>query len=584
MNAWKIQVFLPIFFCLVIAPQAYSSVFDVNNSGVVEPAISLLLSLCLSMLLISRKDTTYYLTPFELACIAFILFNIAKVFAGNTFSAAYWLLVAVLYFLFKKINSLVSARVYSRILISIVSINLLSFTAFAAWQHFFTPKTIDLFYFPNKSIFGIVLASQLSFIIPLYFSKKTKEGLPKMMKLGILCIITGAATLLIFTNGRAAWFGLGAAIFYMLIQTKKWEIKKISIIAVPGLIIFLSVLYFYKSGSSAGRTLIYKISAVMLRENWLFGIGNGQFRVRYNEYQAAYFSTHDINSKEALLADNSFYSFNDLFQFTIENGVIGDLLVLAIMFLLFRQIKGARIRSQNKQLVLASSTSLICVLAGSLFSYPLQIFPIQLQVTLCLSIINTFTSDPKQQIILPQIWIRSSKIIPNLISGLLVVHFYYYYKFRRKCVAAHELKRAGFKQLALKKYRELNDSYIKDGNVSYRYAQELYYNSQLLKAKEVLTKAKRYYCSNDVYKLSAAIEEELGSYKQAEKEYKTAVYMVPNRMISRKNLIDFYIKIKDTAKAIYWANSIVNMPVKIPSKITVNIQKTVKRILIDIKK
>jgi hypothetical protein len=60
--------------------------------------------------------------------------------------------------------------------------------------------------------------------------------------------------------------------------------------------------------------------------------------------------------------------------------------------------------------------------------------------------------------------------------------------------------------------------------------------------------------------------------------------MVPNRMISRKNLLDFYLERKDTTNAIYWANSIINMPVKINSEITRNMQQKTKEILLQLRK
>ena len=99
------------------------------------------------------------------------------------------------------------------------------------------------------------------------------------------------------------------------------------------------------------------------------------------------------------------------------------------------------------------------------------------------------------------------------------------------------------------------------------------------KAAKILSIGKRYYSSNEVYKLSASIENELQNYAQAEKDYKTVIYMVPNRMISRSNLLDFYIERKDTANAIYWANSIIHMPVKIPTNNTEIIQQKTKEIL-----
>jgi len=94
-----------------------------------------------------------------------------------------------------------------------------------------------------------------------------------------------------------------------------------------------------------------------------------------------------------------------------------------------------------------------------------------------------------------------------------------------------------------------------------------------------LSIAKKYYSSNEVYKLSASIEAELKNYKQTEGDLKTVINMVPNRMQSRLNMVEFYLEQKDTANARYWANSIINMPVKIISPTTSGIQKRAKEIL-----
>jgi len=170
------------------------------------------------------------------------------------------------------------------------------------------------------------------------------------------------------------------------------------------------------------------------------------------------------------------------------------------------------------------------------------------------------------------------------LSVLLSVHFAFYFNYKTKCYQAFELNRTGFKQKAFEKYKELNSAYIKDGHVLYFYAQELYYRNQLQEALQVLSKAKMYYCNHEVYKLSAAIENELQNFTAAVKNYKTAIYMVPNRMISRADLLDFYLERKDTANAIFWANSILNMPVKIPSIITRNIQLKIKKELAQLSK
>ena len=81
-------------------------------------------------------------------------------------------------------------------------------------------------------------------------------------------------------------------------------------------------------------------------------------------------------------------------------------------------------------------------------------------------------------------------------------------------------------------------------------AQQLYYSNRLAEAKEILDNCRLYYVDNKVYKLKADIEKELKMYPEAEKSYLRAIYMVPNRMGSRLDLLNFYVARNDTTKAI----------------------------------
>jgi tetratricopeptide (TPR) repeat protein len=89
---------------------------------------------------------------------------------------------------------------------------------------------------------------------------------------------------------------------------------------------------------------------------------------------------------------------------------------------------------------------------------------------------------------------------------------------------------------------------------------------------------------NEVYKLSAAIALETGQIEQAEKDYLTALYMVPNRMRSRYDLMNFYLSARDTSKAINWGKSLLKMQVKIPTGTTKNLQQQTKNILQSLRK
>jgi tetratricopeptide (TPR) repeat protein len=250
-----------------------------------------------------------------------------------------------------------------------------------------------------------------------------------------------------------------------------------------------------------------------------------------------------------------------------------------IIYLFIRQVKKIITNDKNNHLFIAATASLICIVVGGLVSYPLQIFPIVFQFIVCLAIINTYSSADKIRIELPEKLKRIPIIIFALLGFYLIVYFYSNFQFSRKNLEAFEFERMGYRQNALKVYKELGNSVIKDGNMLYSYAKALYYSNQPIRAAQVLKVAKKYYCSNAVYKLSAQINQELGNHHQAEKDYQTAVYMVPNRMISRYDLLNYYIEQKDTSNIIYWSHSIAKMPVKVPSQLAKGLQMKAKTIL-----
>jgi tetratricopeptide (TPR) repeat protein len=150
---------------------------------------------------------------------------------------------------------------------------------------------------------------------------------------------------------------------------------------------------------------------------------------------------------------------------------------------------------------------------------------------------------------------------------------------KQKEKEAFDLSLYGYKIEGIKKYKQLVMKYPKTGYNWFLYARQLYYSNRLPEALESLNECRKYYVDNSVYKLKADIEYELNNYKTAEKNYLRAIYMVPNRMGSRFDLLNFYIARKDTTNAIYWANSILNMPVKVVSEKTENMQKVTKEIL-----
>jgi tetratricopeptide (TPR) repeat protein len=423
--------------------------------------------------------------------------------------------------------------------------------------------------FPNSSIAGICIAVLLLFLIP-FIIRRNNKWLIFLLTSGVLFF----SALLLLSNSRAGWLGFAVGCSFVFCRYSSWQKRWVLVLLTLGLFFFLLLyLYFYKQDSSAGRTHIYSISLEMLSDNWVWGIGIGKFKARFNEYQADYFFTHSIDNKRALLADNTFYAFNDYLQWVIESGIIGLLLLQLFLYLTISRI--IHLLKQNRPIIIAVTSALICVAVAALFSYPLQVIPIQALVLVCL---GSIVFCPAQKLCVSKKQKITSFTYKFLILLLVVVFVSKVWNERDRIKIEKKafcLARAGYKTDAIKLYKQAVEKYPGAGYNWVLYAQQLYYANRLQEAYENLNKGMFYYIDSKVYELKAVIEQELAMYSKAERSYLRAIHMVPNRMGSRLNLLKFYVYHNDKTNAIYWANAILNMPVKVPSfKIDAMLQET----------
>jgi O-antigen ligase len=566
---------------IVAIPTAYLN-FSINESTIyLESALMLGISLLLVLWFLKTKELVSFM-PIEVISVLLFLLIIVKNILANSIDVlaiCFLGLTIGLYFGLKKLCFNSTAAANKSLLLEPLLFVLIFYNCFALYHCFVAKNAFSTLYIPNSSIFSILVATQLGFILPLVIHLKKESS----QKWGIYAILICSMSLLIFTKGRAGLLGFIVALAYICHSCfKKERLKRIILYgAILLFTLLFAVLYFYKADSSRGRLLIYKASSSMLKNNWLLGIGHGQFKAKYNIAQVQYFSTHEIDSKEALLADNTYYAFNDFYQFIIEHGVLGIVFLFLILYLLYKQINNAAINDESKPLFVSAVASLVCIFIAALFSYPLQMFPIIFQALLCIAIICSFPQKVNKHFTLSK---NVNKISLVIITVLFCVHYYFLLSYNLISKKAVNLNREGFKTKSLNTWNKLSQYYIKDGNTNYLYAQQLFYVNRVLEAKVVLAKSNSLYLSHEVYKLSAEIEKELKNFSKSEQDYKTAIFMVPNRMASRKNLLDFYITQKDTINALYWANSIMNMRIKIRSNITDRIQEKTSLILQEINK
>lgn len=384
--------------------------------------------------------------------------------------------------------------------------------------------------------------------------------------MAFVCIILSAVILL---GGRAGLLGfLGASIIIYWKANLAAYLRKKPVIFAAFAAAFLLLLYVSKPGSTSGRLHIYSVSLQILKDNWVTGVGIGKFKAVFNEYQASYFMQHDIDSKRALLADNTFYAFNDYLQLVGETGIVGFILLACFAILMIKRISGLLKHNQNNPILIGTLAVFISLSVSALFSYPFQVMPIQLTALACLGIILFFplklvAANRSAQILTPGI--RSLYFI---ICAFFIYHSMCYIQTKSRERKAFQFSITGKKRDALELYKKLATHYPAYGYNKYLYAEHCYYMNETERADSALAEAQKTYTDNKVYSLKARINVEKGNLKDAEQCFLKAIYMVPNRMASRYDIAQFYMENKDTAKALQWAYSIKNMPVKVPSEKT----------------
>ena len=435
------------------------------------------------------------------------------------------------------------------------------------------PESKNNLFLPNNSIYAVLIASQLAFIIPLILFKHFKQPhkVNTIKILGISVFVLTGVGVLIYSNGRAGWIGFAAAIFFIVWVLLKNRFKWVKVIGTFALLTIIGcacLVFGYKKQSSSGRILIYKISFSIVKDNLLFGIGPGQTAIQFNKYQSSYFSKKDINTQEALLADNTYYTFNDYFQILVELGVMGVLFIIGL-FILFSKIIFsfiAKEKNVSPPIIVAAIGSLIVILVAAFFTYPFEILPLQIQGILCIAIVSGYYENKNFHSTISKIPSFILKTVGLSISVLLTIYFLAFFSYKLKANKAFELSKIGYKGKALAIYRDIQQSYIIDGATMFQFAKELAYRNELQEAAMVLRKAKNYYTDVNVYKLSASIANEMGNYKTAENDYKIAVYMIPQKIVSRYDLLNFYLQHNNDTQALFWANSIDHMPIKVPTQ------------------
>ncbi len=380
-------------------------------------------------------------------------------------------------------------------------------------------------------------------------------------------------TFTLVTLNRSFTIGAIVGILFLLFVYQKIRVSKVvlvlSLLTVIAITLFLS--FYIKSDSSLGRLLIYKISFKMFLEHPITGIAWGNFQREYNLYQAAFFKSGNYTQKEFLLADNTFYAFNDYWQLIVETGLVGGLCL--ITFIIFLTIKTyIHLKTQNSFLIFLISI-LIVICVAAFFTHVFENKPFQIAIIVVVIYIIFYKNI---ELLKPLVLTCLLLTITAFVS--LVIYFKVIYNFKnyQKLEQAELLAATGYLTESRKLFDELHPVFYNDIGFLKGYSEVLFGHEIQSKRMAVFQEIINKYTDNLTFLKIGLSYEELGMSKQAETTFLKAVYMVPNRFVPKQALYNFYVKNKQNDKATYWRKVILTMPVKIPSERIEAIKQTVK--------
>ncbi len=143
--------------------------------------------------------------------------------------------------------------------------------------------------------------------------------------------------------------------------------KRVRIFTIALLLVLTPLMYILKQGSADGRVLFHLTSSLSFAHHPIWGSGIGSF---FHAYSIQIQNLQgQLPSKLLAHADTIEYALSDFSLIGVEQGGVGLLLFLTLMYTLLM-----RLSKCSRPLALSCFSMAIC----SLLSYPLQLLPFQI--------------------------------------------------------------------------------------------------------------------------------------------------------------------------------------------------------------
>ena len=503
------------------------------------------------------------------------------------------------YFLFKTLIRNKEEKNYSAIiLISAFLFTGLSQALLGLFQYYNLFGFTSNYYraigsFSAMAPYSSFVVSTLPFAFGLYMLINEKPTENKMIKyLGQITFFSGVLILPIIQI-RGDWLALlGGIITVLLVKYNlkgKYNLvfnntlKKSAIFVATIAVSFMLIwgLYNIRPTSAFGRILMWKVSANIIADYPIIGAGFDRFGDIYNNYQGEYFNSTQREPSEIFVADNVNYAHNDFIEIFCEIGFVGLIIFVLILFFAIWKINGKNeFNNYNSFLVQSAKASIIGIVISSQFTFSFQILPILLNFFFLLSVISAF--DKHNTFITIPIKTDTLKVISFI--GFIMVIFLFInannsYKANINWQKAKMFSQLKIYDRALNYYTYGYNELKTNGDFLLNYGGTLSLAGNDKEAITILEKAKNLNSSNNLYILLGNSYTAISKFEYAEKAYKKAINIIPNRLYPKYMLAKMYLKADKREEAKIMAKKIIESNSKVFSTAESEIKNEMKKLL-----
>lgn len=422
----------------------------------------------------------------------------------------------------------------------------------------------------NSGVFSCYLVVHLPLLYYVVFHQPILNSglLSNLIQwLKVICFVTIVvfiAFIIYRSQSRSAIMGVVAAIISQCLfmysrALKTWlrRLPKWATVTCIGFLILTAscaawYLFFLKKASALGRIMKWDIACQHIGDCFFTGTGIGRFSWYYPQWQAQFFATNPNPPKAYFLsAGESYIIFNEYLQLFETIGPIGfaGFALLLYWFFKTRSVEYARLLSAIK------ITMVVLLVTGfATYSFHINVFLVLLSI--CFAATAVISLKP--------ISIRRGVIIPVLLFGLAAYTTVTLYQ-KWKAAESWNNVREGRTLSASTLWPQLNKTLDRDGKFLTEYGRWQLENGDPKAAIVTLEKAKQYFISRNTMEALATAYEQAGNYPSAIETRRWLCGYLPNRFAPKYELLKLYKKTGDTLGVHKMSNTILTMPVKIPS-------------------